>query len=383
MDRNLGKLGLLLCIAVLLLAAVPAWPQASTATLSGTVRDQSGAVIPNASVTLTKTDTSEVFKTSTNSAGFYLFPGLVPGPYRVAVESKGMERFTGSLTIQVQQSAVVDVAMTVGRAVQTVTVEDVTPRVATDNGMLNYVLEHQRIEQLPLNGRAILSLLATVPGMEDGSGHAGTRSFGIEDHSYSFQLDGADIATRDGWNEITQRQPGLDSIQEFAVINNASSAKYARPVTIVAETKSGTNQLHGNAFETNRNNAVGYARTRTTYGSAPFLNRNEFGANAGGPVDIPKLYNGENKTFWFFSYEALRQVNPQIQGFPTPTEAWRNGDLSNDIDTNEIPYVIYNPYTTDPNTWARQPFPNNQIPLNLEGPLEFGCWGKADRKSTR
>jgi len=363
MYRNIYKQGLLLYIAALVLTVVPAWPQASTGTVSGTVRDQSGGVIPSASVTLTKTDTSEVYKSSTNSAGFYMFPGLVPGPYRLAVESPGMQKYQGNLTLQVQQSAVVDVAMNVGRAMQTVTVEDVTPQVATDNGMVSYLLEHQRIEQLPINGRQILTLLSTIPGME------GTRAFGIEDHSYSFQLDGADIATRNGWNEITQRQPGLDSIQEFRVVENASSARYARPVTIVAETKSGTNQLHGSAFETNRNNGYGYARTRDTYGSAPFLNRNEFGANGGGPVYIPKLYNGKNKTFWFFSYEALRQVNPQIQGFPTPTEAWRNGDMSNDIDTNGIPYIIYNPYTTDPNTWERQPFPNNQIPASLEGPL--------------
>ena len=352
------------CFVLLVLMAPCAWPQASTGTLSGTVRDQSSAVIVGASVSLTKTDRNETSRSSTNIEGFYVFPGLVPGPYLLTVEAPGMQKFEGTLTVQVEQSAVVDVTMKVAATTAEVAVQDVTQQVTTDNGAVNYTLERTRIEQLPINGRQVTTLLNTIPGME------GTRSFGIEDHSFDFVLDGASIADRDGWNEITQRQPGLDSIQEFAVIENAESAKYARPTTIVLSTKGGTNQLHGAAFETNRNNGYGLARARTDYyTSPPFLNRNEFGVSAGGPVYIPKVYNGKNKTFWFFSYEALRQVQYTTAGFPDPTQAWRNGDMSNDIDTQGIPYIIYNPYSTNPTTWSRQPFPNNQIPQSMESPL--------------
>jgi len=364
MHRFTFTQSLVICVALLVLMAPCAWPQASTATLSGTVRDQSTAVIVNVSVTLTKTDTNETFKSTTNSVGFYVFPGLVPGAYKLTVEAPGMEKFEGTLTVMVEQSAVVDVTMKVGSTAAAVTVQDLTQQVQTDSGGLGDTLEHTRIEQLPINGRQVTTLLNTIPGM------SGTRAFGIEDFSYNFLLDGADIASRDGWNEITQRQPGLDSIQEFAVMENSESAKYARPTAIVLSTKGGTNQLHGAAFETNRDNGYGLARARTDYyASPPPYIRNEFGVSAGGPVWIPKIYHGKNHTFWFFSYEALRQIQEVTEGYPVPTQAWRNGNLAGDIDTAGIPYIIYNPFSTDANTWSRQPYPGNQLPTTMESPL--------------
>lgn len=351
---------------ILFIASMPwrAWPQASTATLSGTVRDLTGGVIPGAKVSLTDQDTNETARSSTNGVGYYVFPGLVPGPYRLVVEVPGMQRFEGNVTVQVQQSEVVDVDLKPGQASAAVSVEDVTPLVAVDNGALGDTLEHTRIEQLPLNGRNVMSLLQTVPGME------GTRSFGVRDGSEDVVVDGATIMDRSGWNTVNPRQPGLDSIQEFSVADNGTSAKYARPTTIVMSTKSGSNQLHGSMFETNRNNAIGLARSRTDfYTKPPFLNRNEFGVSGGGPVYLPKLYNGKNKTFWFFSYEALRLIQNTSQGFPVPTEAMRNGDMSGISDANGIHSTIYDPYSTDTNTWARTPFPNNQIPSTMESPL--------------
>ncbi len=352
------------CVLLTALVAPSAWPQASTATVSGTVRDQTGGVIPTATVTLTGQDTNATSKTTTNSVGYYVFPGIVSGPYLLAVEAPGMQKFEGSLIVQVQQSAVVDVTMKLGQTSVQVSVQDVTQLAATDNGTLGDTLEFTRLEQLPLNGRAVMSLLQSVPGME------GTRAFGIRDGSEDVVIDGATIMDRSGWNTVNPRQPGLDSIQEFTVVDNAAPAKYARPTTIVMSTRSGTNQLHGSVFETNRNNAVGLARSRTDYYTKPpFLNRNEFGVSGGGPVYVPKLYNGKNKSFWFFSYEALRQIQNTSQGFPVPTPAMRNGDMSGIMDANGIHSTMYDPYSTDPNTWARTPFPNNQIPANMQSPL--------------
>ena len=282
-----------------------------------------------------------------------------------------MQRFEGNLTVQVEQSVVVDVTLSVGQTAAEVSVQDVTPLVTVDNATLGGTLEHTRIEQLPLNGRAVMSLLQTVPGME------GTRAFGIRDGSEDVVVDGATIMDRSGWNTVNPRQPGLDSIQEFTVVDNGTSAKYARPTTVVMSTKNGTNQLHGSAFETNRNNAIGLARSRTDYYTkAPFLNRNEFGVSAGGPVFIPKLYNGKNKTFWFFSYEGLRLIQNTTQGFPTPTDAMRNGDMSGIVDANGLRSTIYDPYSTDSVTWARTPFPNNRIPRESGEParqVPAGC----------
>src|SRR5207247_2259900 len=130
------------------------------------------------------------------------------------------------------------------------------------------------------------------------------------------------------------------------------------------------NVLHGTAFETARNWGIGKSRQRQEYYSnPPKLIRNEFGVSGGGPVYIPKLYNGKNKTFWFFGYEALRNINPTTNQWPVPTEAMRNGDFSDLVDSTGRRYTIYDPYSTDTNTWVRAPFPNTRIPAERQSPL--------------
>src|SRR6185295_503775 len=185
--------------------------------VSGTVRDQSAAVIPDASVTLTNSATNFVYRSKANQAGFYLFPGVIPGPYLLTAEAPGMQKFEGELTVRVQQSAVVDVTMKVGQTSVEVKVQDVTPLVQVDNPTLGGTLERTRIEQLPLNGRNVTSLLQTVPGQE-GTG----RAFGVRDGAFEAVLDGSALADRLQYGssaKITYRQPGLDSIQEFKVEN--------------------------------------------------------------------------------------------------------------------------------------------------------------------
>jgi hypothetical protein len=355
-------------VLLAMLLAGSAWPQASTGTVSGTVRDQSAAVIPEASVTLTNTGTNVASRTKSNQAGFYLFPGIIPGEYRLAVESGGMQKFEGTLTVQVQQSAVVDVVMKVGQTVTEVAVRDLTPLVSTDNPTLGGTLERRRIEQLPINGRNVTNLLQTVPGQE-GTG----RAFGLRDGAFEAVLDGSAMADRLQYGSsarITFRQPGLDSIQEFKVENNSSSAKFTRPTSIIMTTKGGTNSIHGSAFETNRNNGLGLARARTDYYTKPpFLNRNEFGASAGGPVYIPKLYNGKNRTFWFFSFEGLRNIGQTTRNFSLPTAALRGGDMTGLVNSQGQMQIIYDPWSTDATTWARTPYSGNQIPVSKQNPL--------------
>jgi hypothetical protein len=347
----------------------PVWPQASTGAVSGTVRDQTGAAIPAAAVTLTNTATNAALKTTTNEVGYYLFPGVIPGSYRLAVEAPGMQRFEGALTVQVQQTAVVDVTMQVGTTVTTVEVQDVTPLVIPDRPTLGHVLERTRIEQLPINGRSLTSLLVTVPGME------GTRAYGLREGSHEFVLDGAALTDR-LWGGTIRRLPGLDTVQEFKVENNNSSARFTRPTSVVISTRTGTNVFHGSVFETHRNNAIGKARRREDYYSKPpQLIRNEFGASAGGPVWLPRLYNGKDKAFWFFAYEGARIINPSTQGASVPTEAMRNGDFSGLVDSQGRRYTIYDPWSTDTRTWARTPFPNNQIPALRQSPLAKYLFG--------
>src|SRR4051794_22449832 len=312
---------LLLISVITALTIVPCgWAQTTLGAVSGTVRDLTGGVIPNASVTLTNTATNVVASANTNEVGFYIFPAVVPGPYTLSAQSPGMQKFEGAFTLRVADRIVIDPSMSPGATTTAVEVKDITPLVSTDNPTVSGTLERERINQLPINGRSIGNLFSQLAGVE------GTRFNGIFNDATEFILDGASLATR-RWGGGDY--PGLDSVQEFTIVSNAVSAKYSRPSEVVISMKSGTNALHGSAFETNRNNAVGLARSRTdNYTKAPYLNRNEYGVNAGGPLIIPKVYNGRDKTFWWFGYEGRQSVSNSTVSFNVPTQAMANGDFS-------------------------------------------------------
>jgi hypothetical protein len=333
--RRIAKSLLLL---VLLLPA--AWPQATTGTVSGTVRDLSGAVIPNADVVITNTETNVTSRSRTTDAGVYFYPGVMAGPYRLTVEFAGMQKYEGRFTVQVSQSVTVDPVLHPGATATTVDVQDVTPLVTTDNPTMRSSMDHIRLEQLPINGRSMSTLMATVPGYE-GSG----RVFGTPSDGREWILDGAVVTDR-RWAGDPMTQPALDSIQEFSVQANAISAKLSRPVSLIMTVKNGTNAFHGTAFETNRNNGIGLARARTdNYTTPPKLIRNEYGASAGGPVILPK-YNGKNRTFWFFNFEGQQNRSASTASFNVPTAAMRNGDFSGALDSLGRLQVIYDPLST-------------------------------------
>ena len=364
---RIGTTWLCLCLVLGFTSLLNA--QSSTATLSGTVRDQSGAVVPAAGVRLVGTATNTTSRTVSNEVGYYVFPSILPGAYRMTVESSGMQNFEATLTMQVQQSAVVDVVLRPAQTATTIEVKDVTPMLTVDNPTLGHVLERQRIEQLPINGRIITSLLVTVPGME------GSRAYGLREGSQELVLDGAALSDRNTGGNV-RRPPGLDTVQEFKVENNSSSAKFTRPTTMVFSTRSGTNQLHGSLFETHRNNAIGKARRREDfYAKPPQLIRNEYGGSVGGPVILPKLYDGRNRTFWFFSYEGYRSIAPSTASFPVPTEAMRQGDFTGLMDSQGRQFKIYDPWTTNANTWDRQQIAYNGR-LNVIDPARISPLAK-------
>lgn len=348
---------LLTVVSVIALLLVPcAWPQASTGTVSGTVRDKSNAVIPNAEVVMRNTATNVASTTRCNDAGLYFFPGVIAGSYKLSVEVPGMQKFEGTFMVQATQSVVIDPVLSLGQTTTTVEVRDVTPMVTVDSPSMSTTMERERIEQLPINGRSVTTLLGTLPGFE------GSRTFGSPTGAQEYILDGS-VETDRRWANppgITGPPaipPGVDSVQEFAVQNNAVSAKFSRPVSIVLSTRSGTNGLHGSVFETHRNNAIGLARSRTDfYSTPPRLIRNEFGGSAGGPLIIPKLYNGKDKTFWFVNAEAFRMAQGFTASYNVPTAAMRNGDFSELKDSQGRLLTLYDPWSTDTKTWARQPF---------------------------
>ncbi len=354
-------------VAMVLLLAHVALAQSSNGSVNGSVRDQTNAVIPGAKVDLTNQATNITMRTTSNEAGLYTFPSVIPGEYRLTVESAGMDKVQVTVQVQVQVASEFHAVLRPGSTGTTVNVSaEVVPLATTNNGTLGHVLERQRIEQLPLNGRDVQQLLQTVPGLEVATANQ-VRSWGMMSGAHGYYLDGA-VLEESMWEEGTViRPPGLDTIEEFKVENGASSAKFSRMTSIILSTKSGTNRLHGAAFETNRDNAYGLARARTDLNAAnfPTLHRNEFGASLGGPVYIPKIYNGKNRTFFFFSYEGSKRNAPFSMNTSVPTAAMRNGDYSGLLDSQGRLSVIYDPWSTT-STWGRQPFSYNGKINNID-----------------
>jgi hypothetical protein len=260
----------------------------------------------------------------------------------------------------------------VGDVAEHVTVTGDAIQLATyDSGTVSTQLDAARIDQLPQNGRNVLGLAQnTVPGVEAG----GTRANGLMGEGMEYSQDGAPITNRNFGGESNTAQatlPDPDSVQEAKFETLNSSAQFSTPATVILTTKSGTNGIHGSAFETARNNAIGIARARQNPANfaAPHFVRNEFGANVGGPIFIPKVYDGRNKSFFFFAYErfSLRQASNEL--VTVPTVAMRNGDFSGLVNGSGIQQIIYDPNTTQAGTLQRTPFVNNQIPISRESPL--------------
>jgi hypothetical protein len=348
------KIGFWILGALVFLPA--AWPQASSSTVRGSITDPHQAVVPRAAVTLTNTTTNVSRSTLTNESGVYVFPGVFPGPYRLKAESPGMQKYEANLTVQVQQDATVDIILQLGQTVTQVDVQDVTPLVATSNPTLGHTLERQRIEELPVNGRNYQAFLSTVPGI-DSTGLV--QAYGMRTNTSTTLFDGAPVnEVWEGWD--FGRVPGLDALEELHVETNNSSAKFARPVTVLLTSKSGTNHFHGDLFETIRNSGIGVARRRQdTFTKPPYLNRNEFGLTVGGPVFLPRIYNGRNRTFFFVSWEGLRQRSYTTNQYSVPTEAMRNGDFSELKDIQGRLMALYDPFSTDTVTYARTPLTYN------------------------
>ncbi|MFB3825320.1 MAG: carboxypeptidase regulatory-like domain-containing protein [Bryobacteraceae bacterium] len=336
--------------------------QTGMGNIQGTVKDTTGAVVPGARVTVTHRDTARQYNTVTNETGFYLVPSVQMGAYSIAADASGMETWKADFTLQTGQTAEINPVLKVGATSTEITVAgDVSPLVTTTAPTLANVVERARIEQLPLSGRFFQSLVAmTTPGMEGAA--AAPLLWGLR-WATEFMQDGAVLANRET-GEIMGRPPGLDTVQEFRAETNNSSAKMNRPGSVIVNTRAGTNKFHGAAFETAKNNGFGLARKRQDYyEKPPHLVRNEFGVSGGGPLWIPKVYNGKNKTFFFAAFEAFRSVTSPTISTSMPTLAMREGDFSGLIDGQGRRTTLYDPWTTDAK-WSRQPFPNNQIPVS-------------------
>lgn len=347
-----------LSFLLLVIVSLSAWGQTGSGVVKGTALDASGAVIPEAKVTLTNQVTNIIRQTQTSGNGMYYFAQIPPGPYTLVIEHPGFKMWSGELVVHVGQTVVIDPTLQVGNAKTTVEVIGAAPAINTEGMEVADVKDARFIHELPLNGRAVTTLFALTPGVEGGGS---PRVNGMKVGGTQMLQDGMSIVDRFGGG-ISQVQPGLDTVQEFRIETNGSSAKYVEPTTVILLTKSGTNVFHGSAFETYRGNGGGLRARARQDGNVPAkLVRNEFGPSAGGPVYLPRLYDGRNKTFWFASYEGFRNREQDFVDDYVPTEAMWNGDFSQVVDNNGNRTHIYDPRTTD-SRGLRQPFPGDIIP---------------------
>jgi len=369
---------------VLVLGAV-AWAQTDRGAITGTVTDQSGAVVPEAKVKATHVKTNAERTTTASAAGDYTIPTLQAGTYRVEIEAKGFKTLVQNEVVVAPGSAVrVDGSLTIGEVSDTVEVSAQAPLLQTDSAKINTAVSQKFVNELPLvvggQLRSPLDLALITPEAKVSTrppGETFNLQFGGgQEGGWDATLDGLSSAPAAPfeqrlWTMINT--PSLEAIDQFSVDTNGFKAEFGRAGggAISFVSKSGTNELHGNVYEFLRNNALD-ANTffnNANNRSRPVLKQHDFGFSVGGPVWIPKVYNGKNKTFFFTSLEYFRnRTSAPVNFYTIPLAEMYNGDFSNWKDTagNMIP--IYDPRTTRPNPngtgFIRDPFPNNRIPTD-------------------
>jgi len=351
----------------------------------GSVRDQSQGSVPNVTVTVTEAGTGLTRSMVTGNNGEFVFPNLRPTTYTISAEGAGFRAFRQTdVQLLANQSLTVNIPMEVGAVTETVTVAGQTVQVDTSTSTLAEVVESTRINELPLNGRDAAKLSTLIAGTvmiststETGKGIPGNfylSANGSGVGQVSYRLDGN--SNTDTYFQLNQEFPFPDALQEFSIQTSGFSAAYGNNAGAVvnAVTKSGTNDIHGGAFEFVRNRAFNAKDFFAT--QADYLKRNQFGSYAGGPVYIPKLYNGKNKTFFFLGWQAtrLRNINnAKNANGPTAEELAGNFaacgapcDKATPKDPNGVPYPnkFISPTLFDPVAVA---FATRMMPANLHG----------------
>ena len=360
---------LILAVGITLLAGSQlCLAQKDAGAIAGTAHDASGAVIQGVTITATDVDHGTAVTVTSNVSGEYVVGPLKVGRYTINARKAGFDSVISTpITLQVQQRVVFDVTLTVGAINQSVTVTDSSAQLQTETSDLGQVLDSRQISNLPLNGRnfAQLALLSpgtapAAPGSRDQSSF-GFSANGARSLQNNFLLDGIDNNSNlpdllNGSSYVIE--PPVESLQEFKVQTSSYTAEFGRGngAVINAVTHSGANQLHGAFYEFFRNDALDarnyYDTTRQPY------KQNQFGATIGGPVVLPKLYNGRGRTFFFTDYEGFRSVDSEPIPAIVPTAAQRAGDFSSNID--------YTTPVVDPNSGAPVVDCNGQPTYNGE-----------------
>ncbi|MCC6861159.1 MAG: carboxypeptidase regulatory-like domain-containing protein [Bryobacterales bacterium] len=372
MCKRLGGSVLLSLLYVSSLAA-----QTGNASINGQVQDTSGAVIPGVAITAKNVQTNVTRTTQSNAEGRYSITNLIPGTYNLTAEFQGFKNLQReAIALRVGDSIGLDLVMEVGSATESVTVTGQVPLLRTEDVQAGLVIDNRRVQELPQYNRDPLAFTLLAPNVSGTSERAGDlRINGGRAQQIEYFVDGVPMTS--GYDHtVPASLPGREALGEFKVLTNGLSAEYGRLSggAVVLVTRSGTNELHGSAYEFFRNdklnandwNSNRFGRTKGVF------HDNVFGGTIGGPVWIPKVYNGRDRTFFFLNYEGTRRAtgsNAVLTGVPSMLE--RQGDFSQSLFDRGVPVKIFDPLTSvaEGTRVRRQPFAGNMIPQARFNPL--------------
>jgi Carboxypeptidase regulatory-like domain len=359
----------------------------SQATLKGMVADQSGAAVPAAKILVTDVNTGVVRQVESGPAGLYVVPFLYPGNYTLTVQHTGFQTYVHrGIVLEVAQILTLNPVLQVGATRSVVSVAATPPPLATADAVTSTNIGTKMVPDLPLNGRLTIALAALAPAVYPGNSAAGGQNYaytpemgGAQAGTSEALLDGSPLSVIDptsGETVMGGMPPSPDAIAEFKVDTNGVPAEYGRLAggVINMVTKGGTNKLHGVVREFFRNSALDandFFANRAGIQLKSF-HRNQFGFTVGGPVYIPHVYNGKNRTFFFVDDDITRQSSPSTLLTTVPLPAWYNGNFSGLKDYQGDPVTIYDPYSTVSNGsggYTRTAFTGNIIPQNMINPV--------------
>jgi hypothetical protein len=363
--------------------------QESRGTILGRITDPQGALVPAAEIRAINTATGVAAATRSNAAGNYTLPYLLPGTYTLQAELTGFRKFVREgIEIRVNDTVEVNVELTVGNVSETVEVRGETPLLSTAESSLGQVIDQRRVQELPSFGGSPMTLVQLAPGVMNTTdmrlAKAGSFSInknsqfstdGAGQYNNEFTLDGVSNTQAQGTSARVGFIPPQTAVSEFKVQTASYDASISHTIgsLVNVSTRSGGNDLHGEAYWWLRNSAFDTPNIfQNRSGSKlPVYQDNRYGVWASGPVILPGLYNGRNKTFWFYNWEANTFGVPQSFTASVPTEAMRQGDLSQLLRLGAN-YQVYDPHTTVPaanGRFQRQPIAGNIIPASRLDPV--------------
>ena len=380
--KNLRVRTMLVCVA--LLVANESWGQVNKSNLTGIVRDESGAPIPGVAIQAVNTATGATRQEVSDRTGLYRFTLLDPGFYRLEAELQGFRRFVRDrVQLATGETTTVDVRLSLGQLAETVQVTAETPLLRTETAALGTTLNAEALTELPMIGRNPYVALMFAPGIQytgsptavnqwDNNGPSDFTASGSEARS-EFLLDGIPNMQRDR----PSFSPTPDAVQEMRVQTNAYDAEFGHSGAgfVNVSTRSGSNDVNGSLYWFYRDNKLNANNFFDNRIGRPKSDRfqHTYGGSLGGPVRVPGMYNGLNKTHYFVNFEGTQIRSEGFARAIVPSELERRGDFSQTRDRQGRPFTIYDPATTRPNPngsgFIRDPFPGNRIPRERMDPV--------------